>query len=140
MIRRPPRSTRTDTLFPYTTLFRSLGRTGGPSGRDEFLDFLTGKLRTEIGKRFRINPDRQALFGHSFGGLFALYALYTRPQAFHSIVAASPSLELDGGVLRDERDFVARLESGKVGKTSRPLIAVGGRDRKDAGEPARATA
>src|SRR3546814_1321973 len=29
MIRRPPRSTRTDTLFPYTTLFRS--RTGAPS-------------------------------------------------------------------------------------------------------------
>src|SRR3546814_8192749 len=28
MIRRPPRSTRTDTLFPYTTLFRSGG--GGP--------------------------------------------------------------------------------------------------------------
>src|SRR3546814_17052045 len=26
MIRRPPRSTRTDTLFPYTTLFRSEGR------------------------------------------------------------------------------------------------------------------
>src|SRR3546814_13210003 len=26
MIRRPPRSTRTDTLFPYTTLFRSAGR------------------------------------------------------------------------------------------------------------------
>src|SRR3546814_19975178 len=25
MIRRPPRSTRTDTLFPYTTLFRSKG-------------------------------------------------------------------------------------------------------------------
>src|SRR3546814_8838268 len=25
MIRRPPRSTRTDTLFPYTTLFRSYG-------------------------------------------------------------------------------------------------------------------
>src|SRR3546814_13595615 len=27
MIRRPPRSTRTDTLFPYTTLFRSLHQT-----------------------------------------------------------------------------------------------------------------
>src|SRR3546814_13464579 len=26
MIRRPPRSTRTDTLFPYTTLFRAVGR------------------------------------------------------------------------------------------------------------------
>src|SRR3546814_2910224 len=31
MLRRPPRSTRTDTLFPYTTLFRSLGR--GRGGR-----------------------------------------------------------------------------------------------------------
>src|SRR3546814_10761685 len=29
MIRRPPRSTRTDTLFPYTTLFRSHGRVRG---------------------------------------------------------------------------------------------------------------
>src|SRR3546814_11608247 len=28
MIRRPPRSTRTDTLFPYTTLFRSDGEDG----------------------------------------------------------------------------------------------------------------
>src|SRR3546814_19787749 len=28
MIRRPPRSTRTDTLFPYTTLFRSLNALG----------------------------------------------------------------------------------------------------------------
>src|SRR3546814_6668163 len=43
MIRRPPRSTRTDTLFPYTTLFRSdraadrrttpLGASGGRHGR-----------------------------------------------------------------------------------------------------------
>src|SRR3546814_10706737 len=29
MIRRPPRSTRTDTLFPYTTLFRSLPKANG---------------------------------------------------------------------------------------------------------------
>src|SRR3546814_13316161 len=29
MIRRPPRSTRTDTLFPYTTLFRSINQTEG---------------------------------------------------------------------------------------------------------------
>src|SRR3546814_2024243 len=34
MIRRPPRSTRTDTLFPYTTLFRSLHVAGpAPHGR-----------------------------------------------------------------------------------------------------------
>src|SRR3546814_7914373 len=32
MIRRPPRSTRTDTLFPYTTLFRSLGKARDDGG------------------------------------------------------------------------------------------------------------
>src|SRR3546814_4764813 len=32
MVRRPPRSTRTDTLFPYTTLFRSAGSTGAGGG------------------------------------------------------------------------------------------------------------
>src|SRR3546814_9330901 len=36
MIRRPPRSTRTDTLFPYTTLFRSL--------RHSFLDLNAPEL------------------------------------------------------------------------------------------------
>src|SRR3546814_4876185 len=32
MIRRPPRSTRTDALFPYTTLFRSTGADDGGRG------------------------------------------------------------------------------------------------------------
>src|SRR3546814_13752364 len=36
MIRRPPRSTRTDTLFPYTTLFRSAGK--GVLGIDVVMD------------------------------------------------------------------------------------------------------
>src|SRR3546814_5521029 len=36
MIRRPPRSTRTDTLFPYTTLFRSrVEDVGTVGGRDQ---------------------------------------------------------------------------------------------------------
>src|SRR3546814_14351139 len=46
MIRRPPRSTRTDTLFPYTTLFRSpeiefyllKSSVPGPDGRPEPVD------------------------------------------------------------------------------------------------------
>src|SRR3546814_11694249 len=38
MIRRPPRSTRTDTLFPYTTLFRS-GDHSGDSNGDEHARF-----------------------------------------------------------------------------------------------------
>src|SRR3546814_13217748 len=35
MIRRPPRSTRTDTLFPYTTRFRSLFLRSGDSAQDK---------------------------------------------------------------------------------------------------------
>src|SRR3546814_3125624 len=43
MIRRPPRSTRTDTLFPYTTLFRSQHTTGG-------VDLLSSEVDTsELG-------------------------------------------------------------------------------------------
>src|SRR3546814_6758567 len=51
MIRRPPRSTRTDTLFPYTTLFRShvLAR---PGGRDDL--FLVQRMRRREDHR----PDR----------------------------------------------------------------------------------
>jgi uncharacterized protein len=101
-------------------------------GQDKFLDFLTGKLRTEIGKRYKINLDRQSLFGHSLGGLLALHALFTRPQAFYSLVAASPSLEWnEQGVLREERDFTARLTSGKVPKSSRLMVVVGGSDIDD---------
>src|SRR3546814_7834445 len=37
MIRRPPRSTRTDTLFPYTTLFRSPLRKFDQDGVDRLL-------------------------------------------------------------------------------------------------------
>src|SRR3546814_1290926 len=40
MIRRPPRSTRTDTLFPYTTLFRSAVRAAFGRPRPEFGDYM----------------------------------------------------------------------------------------------------
>src|SRR3546814_17284213 len=40
MIRRPPRSTRTDTLFPYTTLFRSLDQSAGKDQRHQLLMML----------------------------------------------------------------------------------------------------
>src|SRR3546814_8140322 len=44
MIRRPPRSTRTDTLFPYTTLFRSGWQTVGdqmhPLGTKDYSSYL----------------------------------------------------------------------------------------------------
>src|SRR3546814_4042025 len=80
MIRRPPRSTRTDTLFPYTTLFRSLDEAlddilvGAPrpeerrdrhidhdEGRGEEADLAAEQAETaaDIGR-----DDRQRLVGH----------------------------------------------------------------------------
>src|SRR3546814_12815065 len=56
MIRRPPRSTRTDTLFPYTTLFRSIGFHGAIVALcdvehlgEEALDFLIKGNAIRIG-------------------------------------------------------------------------------------------
>src|SRR3546814_12810808 len=53
MIRRPPRSTRTDTLFPYTTLFRSkVAFTGGGlSGQKVYETAASGlkKVSLELG-------------------------------------------------------------------------------------------
>src|SRR3546814_3135602 len=48
MIRRPPRSTRTDTLFPYTTLFRSLPRR---------------QMESEVEEMYEIFPDLKRLTG-----------------------------------------------------------------------------
>jgi len=118
-------------LDPPPPLWRDLAKYKS-GGREKFLDFLTGKLRRDIARRYRVDPDRQSLFGHSLGGLFGLYALYTRPQAFHSIIAASPSMEWnEQGVLAEERDFTMRLKAGQVGKTSRLMLLVGGRDVDD---------
>src|SRR3546814_12340289 len=61
MLRRPPRSTRTDTLFPYTTLFRSLARESDTDKgiTDRFELFINGK---EIANGFsELNdPEDQA--------------------------------------------------------------------------------
>src|SRR3546814_20367404 len=58
MYRRPPRSTRTDTLFPYPTLFRSAGGVGGGNVRG-----VGGRYRPSPNpsrKREGLNQARQA--------------------------------------------------------------------------------
>src|SRR3546814_6335308 len=45
MIRRPPRSTRTDTLFPYTTLFRATGLTRCSCMKEYQRPFMSDPLR-----------------------------------------------------------------------------------------------
>src|SRR3546814_15493696 len=58
MIRRPPRSTRTDTLFPYTTLFRSSDRPAGQYGKE-----IVGLRLAELQARKLLLGLRQQRFG-----------------------------------------------------------------------------
>jgi predicted alpha/beta superfamily hydrolase len=81
-------------------------------GRPRFEAFLIDQLRPEIARRYPVNTARESLFGHSLGGLFALHVLYSRPEAFHTITAASPTLWWDDQmILAEEAAFRKRLAS-----------------------------
>src|SRR3546814_20307612 len=60
MIRRPPRSTRTDTLFPYTTLFRSRGRPRIRRVRMGGMNDVRGSTRVTVGKEMGVRMRRFA--------------------------------------------------------------------------------
>ncbi|HUP47005.1 MAG TPA: alpha/beta hydrolase-fold protein [Thermoanaerobaculia bacterium] len=77
--------------------------TSGGAGR--FLEFIAAELIPHIEKSYRTQPYR-LLAGHSFGGLFALHALFSRPDLFHAVIAVSPSLIWDDQyVMRHAREF-----------------------------------
>src|SRR3546814_11683976 len=71
MIRRPPRSTRTDTLFPYTTLFRSSNWQAIPGG----LKLGVHLLLTVIAAAVAWRADRLGQLWTADGVLFLLGAL-----------------------------------------------------------------
>jgi len=97
-------------------------------GNDRFASFLLDVLRPEVAKRYSVNPDRQALFGHSLGGLFALHMLYKHPDAFRAIIAASPSIYWNNSsLLKEEREFTARLTQSPF-RTARLMMVVGDRE------------
>src|SRR3546814_7616528 len=62
MIQRPPRSTRTDTLFPYTTLFRSEQR-DERDRLDPFLAQARHAERTKPLRQFTLGSHKQRLMG-----------------------------------------------------------------------------
>lgn len=65
---------------------------GATGGNDAFLRFLTEELKPAIAKVIVVDANRQALFGHSLGGLFVLHALFVRSEAFDTYIAGSPSI------------------------------------------------
>ena len=97
------------------------GRMAG--GAAIFHDRLVGPLRAAAEAGLSVDPARRTLWGHSFGGLFTLYALLARPGGFARYAAISPSIWWDEALInRIARD--AR-------PTSMPLLmALGDREKR----------
>lgn len=91
-------------------------------GQDLFLDFIEQRLMPEVNQRFKVDQDQRSLIGHSFGGMFGIYALFTRPALFQHVVAISPSLWWrDRYLLAHERAFTQQAHAGQLDLTHRSL-------------------
>lgn len=96
---------------------------GAEAGRaDAFLDFIEGRVKPLVASRRPVDARRQALFGHSFGGLFVLHVLLTRPAAFSTYVASSPSIWWDG---QRVLEGMPRLLAAETSPSPRVQISVG---------------
>lgn len=100
------------------------GPRGG--GAAAFADALIERIQPEVRRRVRIDRSREALWGHSLGGLFVLDLLYARGDAFAQWFAASPSLWWDRGrpLAGPERRFLQAAPPRPV----RVAIMQGGRE------------
>jgi predicted alpha/beta superfamily hydrolase len=96
-------------------------------GLDTFLRIIETEVKPKIAALTKIDSDRQALYGHSLGGLAVLRALFTEPKAFQSFITSSPTIWWDGkAVLKDEAAFANSVTAGTI--APRVLITVGGRE------------
>ncbi|MFT4012447.1 MAG: alpha/beta hydrolase-fold protein [Paracoccus sp. (in: a-proteobacteria)] len=97
------------------------GRMAG--GAAIFHDRLTGPLRFAAEAGLPIDAARRTLWGHSFGGLFTLYALLARPWAFARYAPISPSIWWDEALIRR---IAAKAPAARL-----PLLmAVGDREKR----------
>lgn len=102
-------------------------------GADTFLSFIENELMPYINKKYPASGSN-ALYGHSFGGLFVMYALVTRPELFDIYLAADPSFWWDK---RYMRDFVKeKLDSTRLGNKVLYISGRGGMDAESMGIPA----
>ena len=91
-------------------------------GADEFLAFLVDVVRPWVGSRYRVDPHRRILYGHSLGGTFVLHALFKSPGSFDVYLAASPDIQFGGeAVLKEAPAF----ESDPKRTVPRLLVTVG---------------
>lgn len=91
-------------------------------GQDLFLEFIEKRLMPRVAERFKVDQDQRSLVGHSFGGMFGVYALFTRPALFQHVVAVSPSLWWrDRYLMAPERAFTRQAHAGQIDLTHRSL-------------------
>ena len=102
---------RTRDLTPAKATGPNAAQFPTAGGADNFLKFIETEVIPQIEKSYRVQPYR-ILAGHSFGGLFAVHALITRPELFNSYIAVSPSLQWadDATLKRAEEFFKTRKE------------------------------
>lgn len=99
---------RTHDLTPPSTAEIDNRFSPGGGGADAFLSFLANDLIPFIDRTYRTRPYR-AIAGHSFGGLFALYALIKNPTLFNGYIAADPSLHWNNqAVVAEAQSFFER--------------------------------
>ena len=93
-------------------------------GADAFLDFVLDEVEPRVAQLYPIDRNDRSLFGDSAGAILAVHALFTRPRAFRSFIAASPSVFFNNGsVFAHEPAFAERVRAGEV--SPRVLITVG---------------
>lgn len=93
-------------------------------GLDDFLKVIEVDVKPRVAALTHIDATNQALFGHSFGGLAALHALFVEPHAFRSFIIASPSIAWSHKkVLAEEGRFAATVNGGQ--EQPRVLVTVG---------------
>ncbi|MBP7570504.1 MAG: alpha/beta hydrolase [Acidobacteria bacterium] len=73
-----------------------------------FLEFIEKEAIPFVEARYRAARDGRTLTGSSFGGLFTLYALFTRPALFDRYVLTSPAWSWDNQVLLRHGEQFAR--------------------------------
>lgn len=90
-------------------------------GVDEFIEFIEQDLKPEVERQFPIDGGRQAVLGHSLGGLFVLQALFDHPHLFQNYIAGSPSIHWNKSYMAEaEQRFVSRMGQGdRQGDSSR---------------------
>ncbi len=62
---------------------------------ENFKKFLEDELIPYLESKYRIDASNRTLSGHSLGGLFTLYTLFTEPQLFSNYIASSPYISYD---------------------------------------------